>query len=77
MSPAVESVSVIWTLLNVPVTAGVPLSTPAELSERPVGKPVAAQVAVPEPPDFASVVDEYATLTVPAGSVDVVIDSGL
>ena len=60
----------------VPGALGVPLTTPFEESERPVGNDPAAtvQVLAPEPPDAERVV-EYADPTVAAGKPEVVMES--
>ena len=51
-----ESVTVTSTLEDEPAAVGVPVRTPAVLSDRPAGSPVADQVAVPDPPAKESVV---------------------
>ena len=48
------SVTVTCTLDEVPAAVGVPERTPAPLRERPAGRPVAAQLYVPEPPEAAN-----------------------
>jgi predicted ribosome-associated RNA-binding protein Tma20 len=62
---------------DVPAADGVPLITPAELSDSPVGSVPALTVhEYPPVPPLAARVCEYAVPTTPFGNDDVVTDSG-
>jgi hypothetical protein len=61
---------------DVPAAVGVPLMTPAELSDKPAGSLPAEMVQLSSPvPPLAANVCEYALPVVPPGSDDVVTDS--
>jgi hypothetical protein len=68
-APVLESVAVIVNVSD-PPAAGVPLRTPALVSDMPAGSPLAVNVYGDVPPLAVIVVDVYATPTVPGGSVD-------
>ena len=69
-----ESVAV-TVMVDDPAAVGVPLRTPAEDNDKPLGSPEADHANVPEPPRAFSVTGEYAWPRVAFGSESVVMES--